>query len=285
MKTYTSQQYIAEGGNVGIFRAAPRCGYDEPGHRHDFIEIIYVVSGSGVECVDDTTYEVHSGDMLFLNYGSVHGFTAGENFSFFNICFLPEVVSRTVISQENAFALLSLTAFNEMRQERNGGMIRFAGMECVEIEHILNAMLTEYTEQLPSCGRVLESYINILITKMLRKTQLGMEQQETGDIWQELSEYIDQNPGAVLTLSALASKCFYNPSYFSRMFKQKFKMSLTEYVSQKRVEYAIRLLRETKLSVDEISTRSGFADRSTFYAAFSRVTGYTPAHYRRGNEQ
>lgn len=280
MKVYTSRQYIADGCNVGIFRADTSRLYIEPPHKHEFIEIIYILAGSGTELVDNKEYEVHPGDMLFLNYGSIHGFTSKENFSFYNISFLPEVVSRSVITPENAFALLSLTAFEEMRRDQNGGLISFSGKECVEIENILSAMLNEYREQLPSCGKVLESYINILITKMLRKTQPGMGTQETGDIWQELSEYIDQNPGAVLTLSALASKCFYNPSYFSRMFKQKFHMSLTEYVSQKRVEYAIRLLRESDLPVDEISARSGFADRSTFYAAFSKVTGNTPAYYR-----
>lgn len=280
MKIYTSEQYIANGCNVGIFRGN-HCGeYTEPPHRHEFIEIIYIVSGSAIQHVDDKEYDVHPGDMLFLNYGSVHGFKTKDTFRFFNISFLPEVVSQAIITPDNAFALLSLTAFEEMRRDRNGGLISFSGTECVEIENILSAMLKEYQEQLPSCGRVLESYINILITKMLRKTQLGMVGQETKDIWQELSEYIDRNPGAQLTLSSLASKCFYNPSYFSRMFKQKFHMSLTEYVSQKRVEYAIRLLRESDLSVDEISVQAGFGDRSTFYAVFSKITGKTPAYYR-----
>ena len=99
----------------------------------------------------------------------------------------------------------------------------------------------------------------------------------------KIQEYIEQNPGAELTLSALASKCFYNPSYFSRLFKQKFHMSLTEYVTRKRIENAIWLLCSTTLSVDEISQKTGFVDRSTFYAAFSRITGTTPAQYRSSN--
>lgn len=280
MKIYTSEQYIANGCNVGIFRSNPCSGYTEPPHRHEFIEIIYIVSGNAAQHVDDKEYEVRPGDMLFLNYGSVHKFSSKDNFSFINVCFLPELVSHAIITPDNAFALLSLTAFDEMRQNRDGGLISFSGKDCVEIENILSAMLKEYQEQQPSYERVLESYINILITKMLRKTQLGMVGQQTKDLWQELAEYIDLNPGAELTLSSLASKCFYNPSYFSRMFKQKFHISLTEYVNQKRVEYAIRLLRESDLSVDEISVQAGFGDRSTFYAVFSKITGKPPAYYR-----
>ena len=159
----------------------------------------------------------------------------------------------------------------------------FSGKERLEIENILSAMLEEYEYAPPLSDKVMENYMNILITKMFRKSQPGMSGQAAKDIWQELSEYIEQNPDAELTLSALASKCFYNPSYFSRMFKQKFHMPLTEYVTRKRIEYAIRLLEESELSVDEISQRTGFVDRSTFYAAFSRITGTTPAQYRIAN--
>ena len=280
MKVYTSENWIADGCSVGIYRMHNQSRHMEPPHCHEFIEIVYILEGNAVESVDDKEYAVGPGEMVFINYGSVHCFVSEGPFTYYNICFLPEVVSRVIITPDNAFALLSLTAFDEMRQDQNGGRISFSGKECVEIEHILAAMLSEYKEKLPSCDRVLESYMNILVTKMLRKTQMGVESQETKDIWQEISEYIDQNPKAVLTLSSLANKCFYNPSYFSRMFKRKFHMSLTEYVSKKRVEYAIRLLRESDLSVEEISVQAGFTDRSTFYAVFSKVTGNTPAYYR-----
>ena len=280
MKVYASNRFIRDGEAIGIFRSEQH--HIEPHHRHEFIEMVYVLSGSAMQIVDEQEYEVHRGDMIFINYGSVHAFSELKDFRYCNICFSPEIVSDSIITPDNAFALLSLTAFDEMRKDQNGGRVTFSGRECVEIENILQAMLEEYESDQPLSDKVMENYMNILITKMLRKSQPGMGQ-ETKDIWQELSEYIEQNPDAELTLSALASKCFYNPSYFSRMFKQKFHMSLTEYVTRKRVEYAIRLLSDSSLSVDEISQKTGFVDRSTFYAAFSRITGTTPAQYRSSN--
>ena len=64
------------------------------------------------------------------------------------------------------------------------------------------------------------------------------------------------------------------------MFKQKFGTSLTEYVGRKRVELAVKLLRETESSVDEIAHKTGFSDRSTFYHAFSKYTGKVPSDFR-----
>jgi two-component system response regulator YesN len=116
---------------------------------------------------------------------------------------------------------------------------------------------------------------------MLRKTELGIEKKELDGLWQSLSEYIDQNLDSRLTLAALAEKCFYNPSYFSRIFKEKFGVSLTEYITRKRLSHAIMLLSESVLSVEEIGECVGFPDKNSLYHAFSRYLGTTPGEYRR----
>jgi two-component system response regulator YesN len=64
------------------------------------------------------------------------------------------------------------------------------------------------------------------------------------------------------------------------VFKEKFGTSLVEYVNRRRVEGAVKLLREGELSVDEIIARTGYTDRSAFYHAFSKITGMAPAEYR-----
>ena len=115
---------------------------------------------------------------------------------------------------------------------------------------------------------------------MLRKTETGVHREELGEVWRELSEYIDKNLNSKLTLSALAGKCFYNPSYFSRAFKKKFGVSLTEYIRGRRIEKARLLLETEDASVEEIMSRVGFSDRSAFYHALTEACGMTPAEYR-----
>jgi two-component system response regulator YesN len=78
----------------------------------------------------------------------------------------------------------------------------------------------------------------------------------------------------------LAQKFFYNPSYFSRVFKEKFGMPFVEYITRKRLSYAIELLKNTELSVEEIGRRVGFSDAKGLYRAFSTYLGSTPSQYR-----
>lgn len=278
MKIYKTEELIEQGKSLHIFLA--QSDRRNAVHTHDFIEIVYVMGGTATQVLDGEASQVRRGDLLFLNYGSTHSFEAHGEFSYINICFSPEIVG-SVITDQNALSLLSLSAFNEMRNDLNCGKLSFFGRERSEIEGILNAMLREYSEKKSAWHTVMGSYFNILLTKMLRKSELYTDTEEDDGIWREFSDFVDQNLEGDLSLSALASKCFYNPSYFSRMFKKRFHMSPVEYITERRLQLAMKLLTETKASVDDILRRSGFSDRSSFYRAFSRRTGMTPGEYRR----
>ena len=277
MHVYKAENLIEKGKSVHVFKSKT---HGDVTHTHDFIEIVYILSGKGVQTVDGKTYDVRRGDMLFINYGSVHGFELEENSSYINICFSPETVGKDIITSDNAFSVLSLTAFNEMRCDEDSGMLTFLGDEREEIENILSAMLREYKGKGYAWETVVGNYLNILITYMLRKTQAGALGSELDETWRELAEYIDNHLRTKLTLSDLAGKCFYNPSYFSRVFKEKFGMSLVEYITRKRLAFAVKLLSESELSVDEISETAGFSDRSGFYHAFAKYIGGAPSDYR-----
>ena len=281
MKVYRTEECIEKGRSIHIFSSSTGTA---PTHTHDFIEMVYVCEGEATQTVNGQLFEVKHGDLIFLNYGSTHAFEARDHFRYVTICFSPETVGETLITPQNAFSLLSLTAFDEMRSDMDGGKISFFGNERQEIESLLFSMLREYREKQSGWYTVMENYLNILITRMLRKTELDARE-EIGDVWRELADFIDANLQADLTLSALARKCFYNPSYFSRAFKEKFHVSPLEYVTRKRLEHAKRLLWETELSVDEIGRQSGLSDRSRFYYAFSKYEGITPGDYRRSGEK
>ena len=280
MKIYRSQQWMQADASIHIFK--DECdGGGMPVHVHDFIEIVYILEGSASQTVNDRTYQVRRGDLLFINYGSTNAFVPQERFTYCNICFKPEVMGESVITSENAFAVLQLTAFDEIRREADGdGMVSFLGEEREEIEALLRLMLREYTEKKHAWQTVIKSYMNVLITGILRKLMTGETVEEEG-VWREILDYIDSNLQADLTLPALAGKCFYNPSYFSRVFKKRFHVSLTEYLNHRRIEVAKELTQHGELMDDEIAERVGFSCKSSFYRVFRRVTGISFAEYKK----
>lgn len=283
MRVYTTKEFMKSNKNLHIFRCSGNPSRSDGGvHTHEFIEIVYVLSGEMTHEIDSCRYRTAHGDMLFMNYGCTHTFSSNGAYTYVNILFSPELMADAVITAQNAFSVLSLSAFNEMRSAQDSGCVRFFGKERDEIEALIFSMLEEYEKKLTSWETVLGNLLTNLIIKMLRKTELGIGKSELDGIWQSLSEYIDQNLESRLTLSDLAEKCFYNPSYFSRVFKDKFGVSLTEYITRRRLTHAVELLENSDLSVDEIGARSGFADKNSLYHAFARYLGTTPGEYRRG---
>ena len=147
MKIYKSETLIEEGRHLHLF-----CVRDEyrtmPLHTHDFMEIVYIVSGSVTQTVDGVSYDMKRGDIAFLNYGATHAFSSSQSFSYLNVCFSPELLGNSIITPQNAFSLLALTSFNEIRGASSSGKISFSGKERDKIEEILFSMLREYEEKL-----------------------------------------------------------------------------------------------------------------------------------------
>jgi len=278
MKQFTSEKYIGRDKIIGLRRLENV--HRQEIHTHDFIELVYIDDGSVCETIDGRDYRVKRGDLLFIHYNGQHSFFSEEGFSHTEIFFSPRLVEDGTITPESALALLSLSAFDEMRREQRGGMVSFSGEQRREVEVLLSAMLREQQADLASSQTVLSHYLSILLTKMLRQSEMAESESVMRDVWQDLRLYIDENAQKPLTLASLAARCFYNPSYFSRAFKQKFGVSPMEYVRARRLEIARDLLRGTDLSVEEIADRAGFSDRGSFYHAFARAENCTPAEYR-----
>lgn len=92
--------------------------------------------------------------------------------------------------------------------------------------------------------------------------------------------YIDDNIHRQISLTELAAVANLSHYHFARKFKNKMGMTPLQYLADRRVEMAKRLLRTTSDSLVEISMACGFASQSHFGTVFKKVTGTTPASYR-----
>ena len=83
-----------------------------------------------------------------------------------------------------------------------------------------------------------------------------------------------------LTLNGLAQQFHVSPSYLSTLFKKETGQSFTEYLTQKRLAFAKKLLRETDLPINAVAAECGIADNNYFARIFKAQEGMTPAQYR-----
>lgn len=81
----------------------------------------------------------------------------------------------------------------------------------------------------------------------------------------------------------MANVAAFSRHHFSRMFKQTLGISPREYLFRGRIAKSQALLVQTTDSVAEIAFLCGYNSQSAFTTAFRKMTGTTPARFRRAN--
>ena len=117
---------------------------DKEPHKHEFIEIIFIRSGEGIETVGGVSHTVKRGDMLFVNFGREHSFS-NTGMEFIHILLRPEFISDRLISSENIFDIFSLPQFSSIDGELSPSeIVSFSGNELITVTNLIDAMLDEY---------------------------------------------------------------------------------------------------------------------------------------------
>ena len=103
------------------------------------------------------------------------------------------------------------------------------------------------------------------------------------EIYQRLyyaKEYLDNNYSDSLSLRTIAQEANFHPHHFLRLFKQLFQLTPHQYLTQKRLEQAKRLLLITKQPISEICFNVGFHSISSFSGLFRAIFTLSPLQFR-----
>lgn len=97
----------------------------------------------------------------------------------------------------------------------------------------------------------------------------------------EIIRYIDSHLfDSELTLDTIAQHMYLNKSYLARLFKSEFNITVGEYIQKNRLEHSVMLLKNTDLSIKDISVRSGYNNVNYFSRVFKSYYHVSPNQYR-----
>jgi transcriptional regulator GlxA family with amidase domain len=92
---------------------------------------------------------------------------------------------------------------------------------------------------------------------------------------------ITAEPTREWTLGALAALAATSPRHLSRLFNEHAGMRISDYINGLRVELAHELLGHTRLDMESVAERSGFASTRQLRRAWGRLHPSPPRHARR----
>lgn len=258
------------GNDISISRYKTRYGMNI--HTHgNYFELEYVISGDCRQNIQNESYEFSRGDIALLKSGSCHEFFTTNELEIFKMVIKPELLPEI---------------YNQYSHEFNqASIIHLPSNEVRRVENILFTIEKEFNMQNEFFLEVISGYLEILFTLLIRINHMDKKTDKKLPLidFKLILSYIENNLNTV-TPSSVAVHSGYNIPYFSKLFKKHVGSNLSEYINQRKLEKAQKMLIESNKSIENIGYDVGFNHKSYFYRVFKRYYGVTPEEYRKAND-
>ncbi|OZB98679.1 AraC family transcriptional regulator [Paenibacillus sp. XY044] len=252
-----------------------------PHHLHDWHELVYVHSGIGSFFIDRTIYEMRRGDLFIIPGSTIHKAFPDKDDPVTStaVFFSPDLVRQSSLGESFSY----LHCFDSSSLNRAYKLECPAALE-TQLEDKLAAMHSELTLQTSGFRHSIVLSIQYLLLLIHRGQNAGVNHYHgpfAGPNWmRQILLYIDDHYCEQIGLRSLSRLASVSSAHFSRVFKQLTGMSVTEYITAKRVIRAKELLLRTGDSVSSIALACGFDSMPHFHRKFKQIVGHTPSHYR-----
>ena len=162
--------------------------------------------------------------------------------------------------------------------------IRFAIVAFLES---IGAEQKEYQEEIEQAvqiirnedSEIMEYFVNMLSTAMGVRDRINNYQ--GGKMLKKALDYIDANYDKdTLSLNLVAENIGVSANYLSAIFSQNMQKTFVEYMTEKRIEKAKKLLKQTDKTSGEIAKEVGYKDSHYFSFVFKKLQGCSPREYR-----
>lgn len=256
-----------------------------PAHCHDFIEILYMISG-------ETTHEMpgyppltlKAGELLMINCNAMHSIhRCGEKDIGVNFIIRPSYFADALALLGSANALGSFLLDALGRGERSMPYMHFKVADVPSIQSLMESVLYRLLEQEDMHQRTLKAAMNLLLLDLLDHTEyLTMPDSRGNALVLAVLEEIEQHYASI-RFDELAAAHHVSPAYLCKTVRKVMGESCTQILQRKRIAQARWLLRDTDLSIVEIAQAIGYENTGHFYRLFEREMNMSPKKYREVN--
>ena len=259
-----------------------------PLHTHNYVEFIYMCRGETVHIIDGQRITLKAGDLLFMNqHAKQEILPAGENDIAINFMILPQFFETAFSMLENEVNPLKDFLISCLTKKDIGG--NFLYFNVAQIPQIQNIMENLIWNMLAESDRNEYRMINqvtmgLLFLNLLEHAdtlKVARHSYEQELVF-KLLQYIDLEYQSA-SLSLFSQKVKEDEYVLSRMLKKNTGQTFKELLQAKRLSKACELLKNTDISIADISVLVGYDNTSFFHRLFRRVYNMSPREYRISN--
>ena len=252
-----------------------------PMHRHNYVEIMYMCSGKTVHRMEGRPpLTLQAGELLFLNQNAAHGVDrAGEEDVGVNFIVLPQFFdyALALIGMDNVLGKFLLSGLRQSGGELS--CLHFRVSHVPTVQNLVENLVWSLVHPQPNARRINQATMGVLLLQLLNYTEDLEEASGNGAVLSALREIEENYRTADLT--RLAGELHVSLPYLSAAVHRATGRTFKELLLDMRLSMAAQLLRETRLTTQDIILAVGYENTSYFYRVFRARFGVTPKEYRR----
>lgn len=257
--------------------------YDVPLHYHPEIEIMYVIKGHGLRIVGDSIRSFKEGDLVIVGSGISHVWKSDRIYQENNDLrteYIVLFVKKEMLTN-HFFKLPEFSKLSNMLANANRGM-KFPEKDALKLgqqfyDIIESNGIDKFNKMITLLSELSDiTTFEYLSTKAFNE---GTENYDS-DRLNKCIDYITDNYQKSIKLKEVAEMANLTPNSFCRYFKVRTTKTLSQYITELRINKACQLLIKSNSNIDDIAFESGFNALPNFYNHFYNRMEMRPTEYR-----
>lgn len=252
---------------------------DYPQHWHTDTEIIMPIENSYKVIINEEIYNLSAKDVIVIPPGELHQLYAPPS-------------GYRIILQFDCTLLYNLSGFNSaFHMFRPCVIVTPSSMPDIhnQLSILIQNITTEYFSNLPfreaAAYSMLIHFFTILGRNFISSNDrfLNMKKQkqlEYIDLFFKVCNYINDHCTESIKMEDIAGIAGFSKYHFARLFKEVMNISCYDYLINRRVMHAEKLLIEPDLTITQVAMKSGFSSLATFNRVFKAKNHCTPTEYK-----
>lgn len=260
--------------NEAFYHLQGKDMFVQKNHSHNEIELIHVINGNGLVIKNDSTFELKSQYIYVIDARNAHIVYPQPE----DCC---DYIRNKIVIEADSFERFckSIGIYGLLDSLFNGAPISTKYNHNIDLlyKKIYELVSSAQTESIGfACGYIVE-----LLHFVYSRKDGGIRYLQDTTIQKVLNIISDKK--GITSLEEISETLHMNKFYVCHMFKNKTGRNISDYISDKRFENAVKMLKESTHSVEEIAFECGFSAASSFARFFKNISGVSPSNFRKEN--
>lgn len=261
-------------------------------HQHSFFEMVYIVSGTGEQCINKNTFRYQPGHLFLLAPEDCHSFNITTTTRFFFIRFNEAYLQSSAALGHSRNDQLQRLQYILQNVTHQPGCVLKNLTDKHLVHPVIEAIIREYNNRDLYNKELIRQLMDTLILVVARNIARTLPEEvneRSEEKILDMLQYIQRNiylPYKLKT-AALSRKFGIAEAYLGRYFKKHTNETLQQFITGAKLKLVEHRLLHSNLRISEIVEELSFTDESHLNRIFKKYRGMSPGDFRRaaGNKK